>query len=148
MDHRQEKRCITITHPCRTCARYFHANLSIIATDATFYPVVTVVDAEEKPTDKVIAAEAPDHFIIIGFLKSSVLANLFCRGGFEGEEGTIRIESNGNRNTFPSVVEPDLYLNEKKVEFEVPGSVLESLGIAWKEFAGGGAGGYTTRGRA
>lgn len=82
------------------------------------------------------------------------MANIFWRAGYassegrrhyiweiEGDEGSIRMEA---PVAYPSIYEPDFYLNGKKIEFETPGDVMQSLGVAWKEFAVGGTGNFAT----
>ncbi|KAF9560370.1 hypothetical protein CPC08DRAFT_636705, partial [Agrocybe pediades] len=122
------------------------------------YPVATFVDDDRKPTGETAPSEIPDHFAISGFLKSGTLVNIFWRAGYkigeetgrrqyvweiDGEEGTIRLESNARLGALPTINEPDLYLNGKKVELEVPGSNILSIVNAWSEFADGG-GSYAT----
>ncbi|KAF9555727.1 NAD(P)-binding protein [Agrocybe pediades] len=130
---------------------------SVTATDATLYPTGQVVDTQNKPTGKIVQSETPDHFAITGFLETGVLVNIFWRGGYssaegtgrrqfvweiDGEEGTIRLESNKPTGSFTGMYEPDLYLNGQKVEVE--GDVVESVKIAWKQFATGEKGDYAT----
>ncbi|KAF9567152.1 NAD-binding Rossmann fold oxidoreductase [Agrocybe pediades] len=132
--------------------------VSVSATDALFYPVGTVVDADGKPTGKTVQTDVPEHYSITGFLESGILVNAFWRGGYasgegtgrrqyvweiDGEEGTVRFESNATMGALPAMFEPDLYLNGKKVEFATPGNVVENISVAWKEFADG-KGNYAT----
>ncbi|KAF9567150.1 NAD-binding Rossmann fold oxidoreductase [Agrocybe pediades] len=132
--------------------------ISVSATDALFYPVGTVVDADGKPTGRTVQTDVPEHYSITGFLKSGILVNAFWRGGYaagegtgrrqyiweiDGEEGTIRLESNASLAAFPALVEPDLYLNGKKVDLATQGNAVESISVAWMEFANG-KGDYAT----
>jgi len=132
---------------------------SLTATEAILYPVGTFIDADGKPTGKTVQSEIPDHYSITGFLKTGVLVNLFWRAGYavgeetgrrqyiweiDGEEGTIRLESNGPLGALPAMVEPDLYLNGKKVELDNPGGPVDSVSVEWKEFADGNRGDYAT----
>jgi len=131
---------------------------SVSATDAIVYPVSTIIDANKKPTGEVVKTTAADHFSITGFLKSGVFVNIFYRSGYasvegtgrrqyvweiDGEEGTIRLESNAMLGGLPMMTEPDLYLNGKKVEFDLPGNPIQSVGLAWREFSQG-KGNYPT----
>ncbi|KAH9476876.1 Dehydrogenase aclE [Psilocybe cubensis] len=128
--------------------------VTISATDAIFFPVGTVVDSEGKPTEKTYPSTNPDHFSITGFLESGTMVNIFWRAGYassegrrqyiweiEGDEGSIRMEA---PVAYPSIYEPDLYINGKKFEFDAPGDILQSLGVAWREFAAGGTGNFAT----
>lgn len=62
----------------------------------------------------------------------------------DGDEGTIRLESNHILGALSSIIEPDLYLNGEKVEFEIPGNAALSCVGAWKEFSEGTSGDYAT----
>ncbi|PPQ82743.1 hypothetical protein CVT25_009297 [Psilocybe cyanescens] len=128
--------------------------INVSASDAIFYPVGTIVDSEGKPTEKKYPSKNPDHFAITGFLKGGIMANIFWRAGYassegrrhyiweiEGDEGSIRMEA---PVAYPSIYEPDLFLNGQKIELETPGDVMQSLGAAWKEFAEGRSGNIAT----
>jgi len=57
------------------------------------------------------------------------------------------LESNKANGAFPSAFEPELYLNGKKIALESlpgsPGTLIDSVTTAWKEFAEG-KGSYAT----
>ncbi|KAJ3497494.1 hypothetical protein NLJ89_g10342 [Agrocybe chaxingu] len=127
---------------------------SLTAIDATLYPTGTLVDDDGKPTGKTFPSETPDHFVISGVLSSGLVANLFYRGGYasgpetgrrqyvweiDGEDGTIRLESDYLYGAFTNIFEPKLYLNGKEVAVEGAGPVgsLDSVTTAWREFAEG-----------
>lgn len=132
---------------------------SLSATNATLYLTGTFVDADGNATERTIQSEVTDHHSITGFLKSGVLVNIFWRGGYaagegtgrrqyiweiDGEEGTIRFESNGSYGAAAAAYEPELYLNGKKVELENAGGPVESVSLAWKEFIEGKEENYAT----
>lgn len=67
----------------------------------------------------------------------------------DGEEGTIRIESNHPVGAVTSMFDPDVYLNGKKVPLfaegesaETDGGVVYNVTQLWKEFAKGEKGIY------
>jgi len=122
------------------------------------YPVGTIVDANKTLTGEIVKTTSADHFGITGFLKSGVFVNVFYRAGYasgpgtgrrqyvweiDGEEGTIRLESDEILGGLPMLAEPELYLNGKKVEVERSGNSIQSVVLAWKEFAEG-KGSYPT----
>lgn len=126
---------------------------NVSATEANFYAEATIIsDDDGKPTGETINSDTADHFSITGFLKSGVLANLFWRSGYnagaetgrrqfvweiDGEEGTIRLESNEMLGWFPSGCEPDVFLNGKKIEVNKLENMVDILAHGWKAFAEG-----------
>lgn len=143
---------IPIGHQLDTLTNVLGDFVEVTATAATLHPVVTVVDANGKPTGKTYPFELYDHFSIAGRLENGVLANIFWRMGYastegrrqfiweiEGEEGVIRMESNSQLGALPGMVEPDLYLNGKKIDIGEHGGPIESVGVVFKEFAEGGS---------
>ncbi|KAH9478946.1 Dehydrogenase aclE [Psilocybe cubensis] len=136
---------IPILHLLDTVSYLLGDFSSITATSTIAYPTGTVVDNDGKPTPRTYAAQNPDHFSITGILPGGVLANLFWRSGYalgkgrrmymweiEGDEGVIRIESS---SPFPSVVEPEVYLNGTQVDLDGPTGAVHTIGAAWKDFA-------------
>lgn len=129
---------------------------TINATATTIYPTATVIDADGKPTGETLPATSPDHYTISGLLKSGALATIVWRIGYkntpgrkhlfwviEGEEGSIRIESDAN--VFMNIQNPTLYLNGERVE--VAGTESELMGIlggAWEAYADGNEEQYAT----
>lgn len=140
---------IPMTHLLDTVMYLLGDFVNVTATSSITYPTGTVVDNEGKPTAKTYTVENPDHFAVTGSLQGGVLANLFWRSGYatgegrrmymweiEGDEGIIRIES---AIPFPSIIEPDLYLNGMKVELEDSRNGILTLGAAWRDFAENGS---------
>jgi predicted dehydrogenase len=129
---------------------------TINATAATIYPTATVVDANGKPTGETIPATSPDHYTISGLLKSGALATIIWHTGYknapgrkqlrwaiEGEEGSIRLESDAT--VFMNVHNPTLYLNGERVDVAGTDSeVMGILGAAWEAYADGNEGQYAT----
>ncbi|KAF8153423.1 NAD-binding Rossmann fold oxidoreductase [Crassisporium funariophilum] len=124
------------------------------------YPITTVVDKSGKPVEppKTFETTTPDHYAFTGVLKSGAMVNAFWRLGYkstegrtkllweiDGEEGTIRIESDGMMAAMTSMQDPDLYLNGKKVDLgEGEGGSLHNVTEGWKEYAKGEEGEYAT----
>ncbi|KAF9555729.1 NAD-binding Rossmann fold oxidoreductase [Agrocybe pediades] len=126
------------------------ANVS--ATHANVYTEAGILGDDGKPTGEIIKSDIPDHFSVAGFLKSGALVNIFWRAGYksgegtgrrqfvweiDGEEGTIRMESDDLMGWFPSGCEPDLFLNGKKVEVDTLKNLVEILASGWRAFAKG-----------
>jgi predicted dehydrogenase len=131
------------------------ATVSAIATTA--YPVSTLVDEDGNPTGKTVNPNFPDHFAITGLLTSGVLASMIWRGGYtspkgrrqfvweiDGDEGSIRLESDALFGAFLNVRDPDLYLNGELVNVEGGGGMIVNLTNAWAEIAKGETGEYAT----
>lgn len=104
-------------------------------------------------------APNPDHFSITGFLKTGVLANVLWQTGYAAREGRfslvweigseesiIRLQSSYEQllGPFPGIVEPEFYLNGKRIEQENPGGVVVNCAGAWKAFADRSSGTYVT----
>ncbi|PPQ90952.1 hypothetical protein CVT25_008282 [Psilocybe cyanescens] len=148
---------IAVGHQLDTLTHVLGDFVSLTATDAQIYPNITIVDNDNKPTGKIVESQNSDHFAITGVLKTGVLANIFWRTGYtssegrrqyiweiDGEEGSIRLQSDHLLGAYPSVFESELYLNGKKVEFETPGNAVVTVSGAWKEFADHTTGTYAT----
>lgn len=148
---------VPVGHQLDTLSYLLGDFVNVTAIAANFYPTLTVIDQNRKPTGKIVESQQPDHYAISGFLKGEIMVNILWRSGYastegrrqyiweiEGEEGTIRMESNNLLGALASIVEPDLYLNGKKVDFEVPGNAVESCSVAWKQFVDGHGGDYAT----
>ncbi|KAJ3502038.1 hypothetical protein NLJ89_g9068 [Agrocybe chaxingu] len=151
---------IPIGHQLDTLTYLLGDFTSLVAIDSKQYPTGAFVDDTFKPTGKTFPSEIPDHFAISGILSSGVIANLFYRGGnasgpetgrrqylweIDGEEGSIRLESDHIQGAAPSIIEPKLFLNGKEVAVEgaEKAGALDSAATAWKEFAHG-EGNYAT----
>ncbi|KAF9483262.1 NAD-binding Rossmann fold oxidoreductase [Pholiota conissans] len=122
---------------------------TINATATTIYPTATVLDANGQVTSRTISTSIPDQHSISGVLKSGALATISTSGRklllweIDGEEGSIRMESNSS--VFINLNNPTLYLNGERVEVE--GSSSETVGIlgsAWAAYADGKKGQYAT----
>ncbi|KAH9477117.1 Dehydrogenase aclE [Psilocybe cubensis] len=148
---------VPIGHQLDTLTHVLGDFVKVSAIATNVYPVLTVLDRTHKPTGKTVAYHQPDHYAISGVLKSGILANILWRTGYastegrrqyvweiEGEEGTIRMESNNLLGAMASMIEPDLYLNGKKVDFETSGNAVESCVEAWMPFSNGPGGDYAT----
>ncbi|PPQ79179.1 hypothetical protein CVT25_002801 [Psilocybe cyanescens] len=148
---------IVVGHQLDTLTHVLGDFSSVTATNAQLYPTVIIVDDTGKPTGKTFKSQSPDHFAITGVLKTGILANIFWRAGYssnegrrqyvweiEGEEGSIRLQSDHLLGALPSMFESELYLNGKKVEFETPGNGIVTVSGAWKEFASRTPGTYAT----
>ncbi|KZP11634.1 hypothetical protein FIBSPDRAFT_898884 [Athelia psychrophila] len=125
---------------------------TVSATTAQHYPIVTVLDDEQKPTGKTVNASAPDQIAFNGLFKSGAISSaIFCAGlpatqgrkhflwEIDGEEGSIRMESDEFASLFVNVKDPKVYLNGELVEFEAVTGPATNLTSAWEAFAKGEA---------
>lgn len=140
---------IAVAHQLDTLQHVLGEFANLTATEAKFYPTVTIVTDDGKPTGRTFEAQCEDHFAITGFLKTGVFANVFWRTGYalkegrhqfvweiDGEEGSIKLQSDFILGAYPSIFESELYLNGEKVDLETKGfGAVVSIGAAWKEFA-------------
>ncbi|CAA7262186.1 unnamed protein product [Cyclocybe aegerita] len=134
---------------------------SVSATSTLIYDTTTIVDkATKQPTGKTLVATEPDHISFSGVLKSKAFVNAMWRTGYkmtpgrrhflweiDGEEGTIRVESDLLMGAAIHVVDADLYINGEKVEYREPGAVggaIDNVANSWKEFAKGELGRHPT----
>ncbi|KZP11629.1 NAD(P)-binding protein [Athelia psychrophila] len=117
---------------------------TVSATTAQHYPIVSVMDDEQKPTGKTIAFN--------GLFKSGAISSAIFRAGFpatqgrkhflweiDGEAGSIRMESDELASPFVNIQDPKVYLNGELVEFEPVTSPATNLTGAWEAFAKGEA---------
>lgn len=129
---------------------------SVSATITTKYPTATLYD-DGKPTDKTITVTVPDHVAFTGVLKSGAVSSVTWRGGLksttgrkqfiweiDGEEGSIRLESDSVGGAFLHIRDPQLYLNGQLVEVQNAAGPADNLATAWAEFAKGEQGQYPT----
>jgi predicted dehydrogenase len=130
---------------------------SVSATTATHYPIATILDQQRKPTDKTVAVSAPDQVAFTGIFKSGIISSITWRGGMkstpgrkqfiweiDGEEGSIRLESDNFASAFMHIRDPQLYLNGEPVEVQTTTGPSDNLAAAWAEYARGEKGDYTT----
>ncbi|KAJ3516224.1 hypothetical protein NLJ89_g1260 [Agrocybe chaxingu] len=146
------KLTIPLGHQLDTLTHLLGDFTSVSALIETLFPTGTYIDETGKPTGKTFPSETPDHFSISGVLSSGIVANVFLRSGYasgpgrrqflweiDGEEGSIRLESDHQQAATPGIIEPKLFLNGKPVEVEgaEKAGALDSATTAWKEFADG-----------
>ncbi len=130
---------------------------SVSATAAIHYPTATIIDSERKPTGKTVTASAPDQISFTGMFKSGAVSSMSWRGGLkstpgrkqfiweiDGEEGSIRLESDSVGAAFMHIRDPDVYLNGELVEVQKAPGPADTLAAAWMEYAKGDQGNYTT----
>jgi len=130
---------------------------SVSATAAIHYPTATIIDSEHKPTGKTVTASAPDQIAFTGMFKSGAVSSMSWRGGLkstpgrkqfiweiDGEEGSIRLESDSVGAAFMHIRDPDVYLNGELVEVQKAPGPADILAAAWMEYAKGDQGNYTT----
>jgi len=115
-----------------------------------------IVDQDGKPTGETTEADNLDFIAFSGVLKSGALANVTFRTGLkstpgrsqfvweiDGEEGSIRIDSQDVAGAFINIREPNLYVNGERVEVE-GSDITSNLTRAWEEYAKGDSGNYAT----
>lgn len=130
---------------------------SVSATTALHYPVATLLDSERKATNQTITATAPDQVAFTGLLKSGAISTVVWRGGIpstkgrrqflweiDGEDGSIRMESDAMGAAFINIRDPKLYLNGELVNVQHTNGPGDNLAAAWAEFAKGDEGTYPT----
>ncbi|KJA21345.1 hypothetical protein HYPSUDRAFT_203107 [Hypholoma sublateritium FD-334 SS-4] len=129
---------------------------TVNATAATLYPTATILDRDGNPTGETLPAVTPDHYTISGILDSGAIATIIWRTAYsstpgrrhllweiEGEEGSIRIES--DTSSYLNIDNPMVFLNGEKVDFAgADGNVLDILVSAWEAYAAGEESAYTT----
>ncbi|KAJ3506288.1 hypothetical protein NLJ89_g6950 [Agrocybe chaxingu] len=134
---------------------------SVNATSTLFHKTAIIIDIKTRqPTGKTLPVTHPDHISISGVLKSGAFASLFWRSGYkttpgrrrflweiDGDEGSIRVESDHMLGPMMSMFDPDIYVNGEKVEYVEKGAVggsLHNVTEAWKAFVSGEQGKYPT----
>lgn len=122
---------------------------TVSATTANHYPIVTVVDDEQKPTGKTVNSSAPDQIAFTGLFKSGAISSAIFRAGLPasegrkhlweivGEEGSIRMESDEMGSALVNTKAPKLYLNGALVEVQQVAGPAENITRAWEAFAKG-----------
>ncbi|KAG5644486.1 hypothetical protein DXG03_008313 [Asterophora parasitica] len=133
---------------------------SISTTSAILFPKATVIDAAGAPIagEDQLTVTAPDHYAYTGVLKSGAVASVVWRAGLkstpgrrqflweiDGEEGSIKLESDEPLAAFINFKEPTLWLNGEKVEVDgAENPTIGNLRAEWEEFAKGEQGNYAT----
>jgi len=130
---------------------------SVSATSATIYPTATIHDSAGNPTGETVQVTTSDHVSFTGLLESGAVASATWHSGYpstpgrkqflwviDGEEGSIKLESDAPSGAFISIRDPDLYLNGELVQLESKGGLIENVKVGWEEFAKGGEGRYAT----
>ncbi|KAF7975910.1 hypothetical protein HWV62_8343 [Athelia sp. TMB] len=138
---------IAIGHQLDVVTHLLGPITSVSATTALQFPTATVIDAEHKPTSQTIRATGPDHVAFSGLFASGALASVVWRGGIkstpgrkqfiwqiDGEEGSVRMESDELGGAFLHIRNPTLYLNGEVPQTSGPADNLTS---AWEAFARG-----------
>lgn len=129
---------------------------SINATTETLYKTATIYE-DGKPTNKTVPITSADHVAFTGLLKSGAFTSATWRGGMastpgrrqllweiDGEEGSLRLESNAVGAGLINIRDPQLYLNGELVEVQNTTGASDNLTSAWAEFAKGDEGHYAT----
>jgi len=130
---------------------YLLGNLvSVSATSANHYPTVTVLDKENKPTERTLKSSAPNQIAFTGLFKSGAVSSAIFRAGLpaskgrrqflweiDGEEGSIRLEGDELASPMVQIIDPKVYLNGELVEFEPTAGPATNLTSAWEAFAKG-----------
>lgn len=130
---------------------------TVSATTTRHYSTATLIDAERKPTSKVVPVTAPDQIAFTGLFKSGVISSIIWRGGFkstpgrkqfiweiDGEEGSIRLEGDALASAYIHISQPKVYLNGELVEVPETAGPGDNLAAAWEEYAKGDKGNYPT----
>jgi len=145
---------IAIGHQLSVVTYFLGDFASVSATAATHYPTAALMDNDRKPTGKTVTVDNPDQIAFSGLFKSGAVSSMSWRGGLkstpgrkqfiweiDGEEGSIRLESD---NAFMGVRDPEVYLNGELVEVQKASGPADILASAWREYAKGKEGNYTT----
>ncbi|KAF9466234.1 hypothetical protein BDZ94DRAFT_1158048, partial [Collybia nuda] len=148
---------IAIGHQLDVVTRILSDFATINATAATAYPMSILVDEDDKPTGEVVKATTPDHFALAGMLNSGAISSMMWRGGYsatkgrrrfiweiDGDEGSIKFESDGVYGAFLNLYDPDIYLDGEPIAVEGGRGTIANLTNAWAEFAKGEGGDYAT----
>ena len=128
---------------------------TVSATTTQHYTSATVVDDDNKPTGKTVNPDAPDQIAFTGLLKSGAISSTIFRAGLpsskgrkqflweiDGEDGSIRLESDEIGSSFINVQNPNLYLNGELVDIPQVSGPSDNITSAWEAFAQGE--GYAT----
>lgn len=129
---------------------------SVTATSATRWPKAAVHSSTGHPTGQTVDRTSEDQLVFTGVLKSGAIVSFHFRGlaaskpgrvPFEwiidGEQGTIRVESN---SSFYHAVHPSTVtiMGEKWTPSEPLVDYTGNVASAWEEIAKGAAGHYPT----
>lgn len=132
---------------------------SVSATLANQYPTASVIGASGSPTGETIAQTTHHQVAFTGTLASGAVATFHFRAGLDstkpgrtpfvwlidGEDGSIRVESDAPNGSFLHVVHPKLFIKgEEWTAAEPLVDYVGNLGAAWREFARGDEGDYPT----
>lgn len=128
---------------------------TVSATTTQHYTTVSVLGDGNKPTGKTATPDAPDQIAFTGLLKSGAISSATFRAGLpasqgrrqflweiDGEEGSIRLESDEIGSFFINMRSPKLYLNGELVDVPQVSGPSDNLTSAWEAFAKGD--GYAT----
>jgi predicted dehydrogenase len=131
--------------------------VSVSATATTHYQTATIIDSDSKPTGKTVPVTAPDHIAFTGLLKSGAICSIIWRGGLpstkgrkqfiweiDGEDGSIRLENDGQGGTFIGIRDPELYINGDLIGVDSTAGLIGNIAEGWSQFAKGGDGNYPT----
>ncbi|CAA7263470.1 unnamed protein product [Cyclocybe aegerita] len=152
---------IPIGHILDNFAQIMGDFASVNATSTLFHKTATIIDVKTRqPTGKTLPMTHPDHISVSGVLKSGAFASLFWRSGYkmtpgrrrflweiDGDEGSIRVESDHMLGPMMSMFDPAIYVNGEKVEYVEEGTVggsMHNVTEAWKAFVSGEEGKYPT----
>lgn len=148
---------IAIGHQMDVFTHILGSFASVSSTSTIIYPTSTIVDGAGTAVEQNAQVTAPDHVAFTGLLKSGALASITYRGGYsstpgrkqflweiDGEEGSIRLESDSIAGAFIQVRDPKVYLNGEVVTVDNEGGFVGNLKAAWEEFAKGDQGNYAT----
>ncbi|KAF7980786.1 hypothetical protein HWV62_36853 [Athelia sp. TMB] len=128
---------------------------TVSATTTQHYTSATVVDDDNKPTGKTVNPDAPDQIAFTGLFKSGAISSTIFRAGLpsskgrkqflweiDGEDGSIRLESDAIGSSFINISNPSLYLNGELVDVPQASGPSDNITSAWEAFAQGE--GYAT----
>jgi len=134
---------------------------SVSATTGKLWPTTVLLDAEGKPTDKVLPHAYADNIALSGTLtehpgavvsafwrsipltgdKNAHRPSLLCI--IDGDEGVIKFEGARPMGNINLLLPAKVYLNDEEVNFEdLP--FIGNTGRNWEEFAKGKEGVYPT----
>ncbi|KAH8825445.1 NAD-binding Rossmann fold oxidoreductase [Flagelloscypha sp. PMI_526] len=121
---------------------------SLHANAAIMYPTYQLVNEDLEPVGPPKQANCYDHIAVNGTLSSGILASLVWNAGeknvkgrksfewvIEGEEGSIRMESQLAAGAFISAIDPELYLNGENIDVEGTGGFVVNYQGLWNDFA-------------
>lgn len=122
---------------------------TVSATTANHYPIVTVLDDKQQPTEKTVNSSAPDQIAFTGLFKSGAISSAIFRAGLPasqgrkhlweivGEAGLIHMESDELSSALVNTKAPKLYLNGALVEVQQVAGPANNITSAWEAFAKG-----------